>query len=104
MIKNTNNNANAYEIIENDEGEMMVMLYAHPNTPQNPSFYLNEKNKCLELNRNAEQKIIIQDITADNVEKIKKQNNIYVCELTYSKDENEESEIVHAYIVPLDKK
>lgn len=103
MINTPNNNLNTYEIIENNEGEMMVMLYAHPNTPQNPSFHLNEKKHCLELNRNSEQTIVIEDIAEDYVEKIKKQTNLYVCELAYSEAENDESEIVHAYVVPLKK-
>ena len=103
MLKNQAKENDTYEIIENDEGEMMIMLYASPNAPQNPSFFLNEKKQCLELNRNLNQTIVIENITDSYVEKIKQQTNLYVCELSQTQDENEESEIVHAYIVPLKK-
>ena len=103
MLRNQAKEKDTYEIIENDEGEMMIMLYASPNAPQNPSFSLNEKKQCLELNRNLNQTIVIENITDSYVEKIKKQTNLYVCELSPTQDENDESEIVHAYIVPLKK-
>ncbi len=93
-----------YELIENDKGEIMALIYADEKQPQNPSFALNENSRRIELERCKDDLIFIDGLQPEAIEKLKSISNLYVCEMKYNPDENAESEIVHAYIAPLKKK
>ena len=41
-----------YELLENNNKEIMVLIYTLGNQPENPKFILNENNRCLEIYRN----------------------------------------------------
>lgn len=63
---------NVYELMENDDGEVMVLLFAGEGTPQNPSFTLDEANQLIELSRSKNDIVLIEGLLPDAVEKLKK--------------------------------
>ncbi len=104
MARRLINPKNVYELMENDNGEIMVLLYAGFTEPQKPSFILNKQNKCIELKRNAKDMVVIDGLKAESIEKLEKLQTLYVCELRYTDDENEDSEILYAYAAELGQK
>ena len=75
---------NVYELMENDDGEVMVLLFAGEGTPQNPSFTLDETNRLIELSRSKNDIVLIEGLLPDAVEKLKKLSVLYVCEMKYN--------------------
>ncbi len=104
MIQNPINPKDVYELIENDKGEIMVLLFADGQPPEKPFYYLNEQEKTLELMRSPSDSILIDGLQSVSIEKIKPLSQIYVCEMKYNEDENAEDEIVYAYTATLKKK
>ena len=88
---------NVYELIENDNNEIMLLLYAGESTPTKTSFHLNEAKKCIELYRNPSDTVIIEGLQPDSINKLKQINILYVCEMKYNENPNSESEIIYAY-------
>ena len=88
-----------YELLENDSNEIMVLLYAVDSAPQNPSFSINEKRSCMILHRNPEDNVSITGLATETIQKLKKLDTVYVCEMNYSENEKEENKIVYAYQV-----
>lgn len=86
-----------YELLENDEGEIMLLLYAGETEPQTAAFHINEKLKNLELYRNAKDLVIIDGLAAESIVKLKKINTLYVCEMKYNDTSDGENEILYAY-------
>lgn len=95
---------NVYELMENDDGEVMVLLFAGEGTPQNPSFTLDEANRLIELSRSKNDIVLIEGLLPDAVEKLKKLSVLYVCEMKYNENPEAENEILHAYAAALKKK
>ena len=95
---------NVYELMENDDGEVMVLLFAGEGTPQNPSFTLDEANQLIELSRSKNDIVLIEGLLPDAVEKLKKLSVLYVCEMKYNENPEAENEILHAYAAALKKK
>ena len=95
---------NVYELMENDDGEVMVLLFAGEGTPQNPSFALDETNRLIELSRSKNDIVLIEGLLPDAVEKLKKLSVLYVCEMKYNENPEAENEILHAYAAALKKK
>ncbi len=111
MSKNPLKDINSYELIENDAGELMIILYANPTPPTKTSFFINEENSSLELNRNPNDTIILDDLASETIEKLKPLKSIYVCELKYNqpqtektKENDDDFEIEYAYTAPHKKK
>ena len=77
---------NVYELMENDDGEVMVLLFAGEGTPQNPSFTLDETNRLIELSRSKNDIVLIEGLLPDAVEKLKKLSVLYVCEMKYNEN------------------
>ena len=94
-----NNTPNTYEIIENEKGEVLILLYAGKKAPKNPTFFLNKHDKYCKITRNPEDIVLIEDLTDEYIEKISKLTTLYVCELKYeeNKSDNKDSDIVYAY-------
>ena len=92
---------NVYELMENDDGEVMVLLFAGEGTPQNPSFTLDETNRLIELSRSKNDIVLIEGLLPDAVEKLKKLSVLYVCEMKYNENPEAENEILHAYAAAL---
>lgn len=86
-----------YELMENDNGEIMVLLYAGDTDPLNPFFKLNKQRKCIELSRNAKDVVLIEGLIPDSIEKLSNLKTLYVCELKYTENADEDSEILYAY-------
>lgn len=95
---------NVYELMENDDGEVMVLLFAGEGTPQNPSFTLDEANQLIELSRSKNDIVLIEGLLPDAVEKLKKLSVLHVCEMKYNENPEAENEILHAYAAALKKK
>ena len=110
MSQNPLKDINSYELIENDAGELMILLYANQTPPAQASFFINEKDASLELNRNANDTVILDGLASVSIEKLKSLTSIYVCELKYKSPQNEETkeeddfDIEYAYTAPLKKK
>ncbi len=100
-VVNTLKDIDSYELIKNDKNEVMVLLYASNTPPSISSFYINEKAKQIELTRNENSIIIIENLQDESIKHLKELKNLYVCEIKYDEKTNtneEEAEIVFAYI------
>ena len=86
-----------YELLENNNKEIMVLIYTLGNQPENPKFILNENNRCLEIYRNKKEAVILKGLQKETIEKIKKLDVVYVCELNSSANQPAENSIVYAY-------
>ena len=71
MAKKPINPKDVYELMENDQGEIMLLLYAGETAPQKASFHLNEERKCIELYRNPKDTVIIEGLEKDSIIKLK---------------------------------
>lgn len=80
-----------YDLFDNDNGEIMLLMNAAQTEPQNPSFSLNEKEKTLELNRGA-QIIILKSLKSRIIKELKNLKELYVCEI-----DDVNTEVVYAY-------
>ena len=91
---------NIYDIIENEKGEILILLYEGKEAPENPSYFINKREKYIRIARNSKDIVLIEDINDENIKKISAQPSIYICELKYDETlkEGDESEIVYAYI------
>lgn len=97
MAKRPINPRDVYELMENDQGEIMLLLYAGDTAPQKASFYLNERQKCIELYRNPKDTVIIDGLEKESIAKLKQTETLYVCEMKYNEDADSENEILYAY-------
>ena len=86
-----------YELLENEEKEIMVLLYTNGLPPEFPRFILNEAFQRLEIYRNKREVILLNGLQKETIEKIKKLDIIYVCELDASPNVADENKIVYAY-------
>ena len=98
------NPQNVYELMENDEGEVMVLIFAGEGKPQNPTFALYEKEKLIEIIRSKNDIVLIEGLQPEAMEKIKKLKTLYVCEMKYNEKPEAENEIVNAYAATVKKK
>lgn len=96
-------NKNVYELMENDDGEVMLLLYADGDAPQNPTFFVNEERKWIELTRNKNDIVYIEGLQTETVEKLKKLTVLYACEMKYNENPDAENEIQYAYAAELRK-
>ena len=85
-----------YELLENDKKEIMVLIYTNSIAPEEPKFILNEPTRCLEIYRNKKEVVVLNGLQKETIEKIKKLDIIYVCELDASTTDNE-NRIIYAY-------
>lgn len=86
---------NRYDLLENDNGEFMLLINAMRAKPQNPSFSLNKKEKTLELKRGT-QVVILKDLKSTTFKNLNNLKEIYVCEI-----DEKEKEVVYAYTADL---
>ena len=93
-MKKTND---LYELLENEQKEIMVLIHTNSIPPENPKFILNEKAHRLEIYRNKQEVIILNGLQKDTIEKIKKLDIVYVCELNNLSNEENDDKIVYAY-------
>lgn len=99
MENNSTPALESYEIIENENNEIMILIYAGPTEPANSTYTINEYAKHIILKRNSKDTLYIEQLSDEYMQKIKKLNTIYVCELKYNENlkEDEETDIVYAY-------
>ena len=99
MEKNLNKALDSYEILENENNEIMILLYAGQTEPANSTYRINEYAKHIIIKRNSKDTIYIEQLSDEYMQKIKKLDTIYICELKYNENlkEDEETDIAYAY-------
>jgi hypothetical protein len=93
---------NVYELLENDLGEIMALIFSNGVKPQNPTFRLNEANRNIELYHTDKDVIILEGIQPETIEKFKDITKLYVCEMQYD-ETSDERKILFAYEALLKK-
>ena len=105
MEKNLNKALDSYEILENENNEIMILLYAGQTEPANSTYRINEYARHIVIKRNSKDTLYIEQLSDEYINKIKKLHTLYVCELKYNENqkEDEETDIVYAYASALEK-
>lgn len=98
------NPRDVYELIENNEGELMVLIFAFDEEPQSAFYCINEKRKTIDLYRSKNNIVIIDNLKAETIKKLKKTTHLYICEMKYNENPDAENEIVYAYKAELKEK
>ena len=92
-----------YELVENDKGEIMILIYAKEPTPKNATFSLNKLSGVLKINRTKEDALHIAGLEVESIQKLSKIKQLYVCEIKYREGPNDTNEIVNVYAAALKK-
>lgn len=95
------NKKNIYELLENDLGEIMLLIYADEQAPENPTFRLNKEEKYLELIRKEKQIVIINGLKPETIEKLAKLDKLYVSEMKDQTTPESQNGILYAYTATL---
>ncbi len=86
----------SYDFLINEEDEVMLLLYARENSPQNPSIRIDNENRSAFLHRTPDDTITLSDIPEEALDSLAETDKLLVCEL--SAEENEkDTQIVYAY-------
>ena len=86
----------SYDFLINEEDEVMLLLYAREQSPQNPSIRIDATNKTAFLQRTTEDIITLSDVPEEALDSLAETDKLLVCEL--SAEENEkDTQIVYAY-------
>ena len=89
-----------YELVENDKGEVMILLYAKDPVPNKSTFTFDALSGVLKIYRTKDDVVFVAGLQLDAVNKLAALDKLYVCEVKYTENE-EENEIVNAYIASL---
>ena len=105
MANTLSSAVDSYELIENEKNEIMILLYAGQTEPSNSTYKINEYARQIVIKRNSKDTLYIEDIAPEYMEKIKKLETLYVCELKYNENlkEDDETDILYAYASALEK-
>lgn len=87
---------NTFDFLINDDNEVMLLLYAQENEPQDAYFHFDYTKNVAIFIRNESNKIFLSDIPEDVLERCRVSKKILVCELSKTEKE-EDTEIVYAY-------
>jgi len=90
-----------YELVENNKGEIMILIYAKEPAPRNATFSLNQLGGVLKLNRTKEDIILVAGLDVEAIHKLSKIKQLYVCEIKYTETAGDESEIIRTYAAAL---
>ena len=71
-----------YDFLINDEDEAMLLLYVREGEPENATINLDIDNKSAVLNRNAGDKIELQNIPDEIIDSMEDADKLLVCELS----------------------
>ena len=86
-----------YKLVENDKGEIMLIIYVRNQAPQNSTFLLNPLSGTLSIKRTPTDSLFIAGLALDAIEKLKKITELFICEIDNSKENKKESQIVRTY-------
>ena len=89
-------NNTMYDFVVNDEDEVMLLLYAGNEEPENARFVLNVSENTAELYRNDNECVVLENIPDDIFNSLADADKLLVCEISDTEKE-EDSEIVYAY-------
>lgn len=92
-----------YELVENDKGEIMILIYAKEPAPQNATFSLNQISGILKINRTPKDTLHIAGLELESIHKLSQIKQLVVCEIKYKESSNDTSEIVNVYAANLKK-
>lgn len=87
---------NTFDFMITDENEVMLLLYARESEPNNPSVKLNAENHSIELTRNEDDIITLEEVEDEVFENLQDESSLLVCELEPT-DNEEENEIIYTY-------
>ncbi len=85
----------SYDFLINEDDEVMLLLYAKESKPEDAYMVVDFDNKSAELYRNANDCVVINDISEDILSALQLEDSILVCEL--SRDEGKEPKMIYAY-------
>ena len=86
----------SYDFLINDEDEVMLLLYARANEPQNPTIEIDAENHSAILHRREDDATTLTDIPDDVLDSLAETDKLLVCELS-SEEKDEDTQIVYAY-------
>lgn len=90
------NDRNLYDLIINDDDDIMLLLYARDSAPSSPSFDIDIDNKKAILYRSNDEGITIDDLSDDALDILCGMDKLLVCELSLE-DNDDDTEIINAY-------
>ncbi len=89
-------NSTMYDFVVNDEDEVMLLLYAGKEEPENAKVVLDVSGNMAELYRNDTECMVLENIPDDIFNSLSDADKLLVCEISDTEKE-EDSEIVYAY-------
>jgi len=94
MMDNTD--FDTFDFLINDEDEVMLLLYQREGEPSEPHIELDNDEKSALLYRNADDTLLLNDISTEVFDSLADADKLLVCELSREEKE-EDAQIVHAY-------
>lgn len=85
-----------FDFLINDEDEVMLLLYEREGEPNDPRITLNSEDGSAVLYRNAEDSLLLSDISSDIFDSLSDADKLLVCELSRTENDDD-AEIVSAY-------
>ena len=89
-------NSTMYDFVVNDEDEVMLLLYAGKEEPENAKVVLDVSGNMAELYRNDTECMVLENIPDDIFNSLSDADKLLVCEISDTEKE-EDSEIVYDY-------
>lgn len=87
---------NTFDFMVTDENDVMLLLYARDTAPENPQVRLNSAGHSVELQRNAEDTVTLQEVEDEIFENLADEETLLVCEIAPTENDDE-SEIIYTY-------
>lgn len=79
-----------YDILSNDNGEIIIIIEKQDGEPQNSRFYLDEENNSLCIRRHDKNEIELKNISEEEMEILKSVSQFLIIEI-------EDEEVVYEY-------
>lgn len=92
----TEDNFNTYELIINEDDEIMLLLYSQEGAPEKPVLEISPESNQAVLYRSKTSGIEIKDIPEENIDMLCDIDKILVCELSAEADEDN-TQITNVY-------
>lgn len=87
---------NTFDFMVTEENDVMLLLYARNTAPENPHVRLNSAGHTVELQRNDEDTVTLQEVEDEIFENLTDEETLLVCEIAPTENDDE-SEIIYTY-------